>query len=100
MTTTTTQTNYRGEPFVGTARSGYEVLTLGFAVFNGHVNNANLRARALMSVIAPRFLEEVEQIEREGNGIMAIFNQPDTSATVMYASLVTAFVNEKAEIDR
>jgi hypothetical protein len=71
------------------------VLDLNFAVFNGHINNANIRARKLLGAIAPNQLEEVERIEREGDGIMAIFQTPMTPATLMYSSMVCAFVNEE-----
>ncbi len=66
----------------------------GFSVFNGHVNNADEKARALMRLFWPDYLEEVERLEEEGNGIMNIFNQEPTQATLTYATIVTAYVND------
>lgn len=64
------------------------------AVFNGHVNEANDRARCLMEIVCPNLLNEVEEMEKTGNGIMAIFNSKPTTATMVYAMLVNAFVLE------
>lgn len=66
------------------------------SVFNGHINNANKRAREIMKGIAPDFLKRINQIERKGGGIMAIFdyNPGDEPATMMFASMVAAFVND------
>lgn len=61
------------------------------SVFNGHINDADKRARAILS---DKHREEVERIEREGEGIMAIFDRSPTSATLRYVELVTQFVNE------
>ena len=66
----------------------------GFAVFNGHVNKADERARKMLADTQPEWLEEVEQIETEGNGIMAVLQRTPTPAVAAYVSLVTAFVNE------
>jgi hypothetical protein len=91
--------DYQGQSFDTAPRSGYEVMNLVFSVFNGHVNDANARARALMRVLDPSLLEEVETIEREGNGIMAVFNVAPTTATILFSALVCAYVNEKVRID-
>lgn len=71
-----------------------ELMDLHFSVFNGHVNDANKRARELMRAIAPDWLEKVEEIETKGNGIMAIFDQNVTVEVMMYCSMVAAYVNE------
>ena len=68
-----------------------------FSVFNLHVNNAGDRARALMGQHFKKQLEEVEQIEKDGGGIMAIFENPPTPATSVFVALVTTFVNEDRE---
>lgn len=64
------------------------------AVFNGHVNKADARARLFMKVVCPPFLEEVEKIEKEEGGIMGLFNCDPTPATATYIMLVNAFVLE------
>lgn len=64
-----------------------------FAVFNNHVNNADKRARDLMRRACPDLLKEVETIEREEGGIMGIFSRQITTATELYADLVTGYVN-------
>jgi hypothetical protein len=71
-------------------------MDLQFSVFNGHVNDADKRARELMKTIASDWLEEVEKIEKEGDGIMAIFNTQATLASICYASIVAAYVNERS----
>ena len=72
-----------------------EVLTPQFAVFNGHINDADKRARALLKAISPNMLETIEDIEQRHKGIMGIFNEPATEVTAFYVALVTAYVNEK-----
>lgn len=72
-----------------------ERLSPNWAVFNQHSNKAGDRAMALLKEFTPDWAEEVETAEAEGNGIMAIFNEPPTPATAAYSMLVTAFVNEK-----
>ena len=64
------------------------------AVFNGHVNDADVRARTFMGVVCPSFLKEVEKIEKDENGIMGLFNHKPTAATATYIMLVNAFVME------
>ena len=64
------------------------------SVFNGHVNNANKRARKVLADHFPEQLAEVELKEKEGNGIMVILNSEPTMATMAYVVLVTMFVNE------
>lgn len=68
--------------------------TLSGPVFNGHVNDADKRARRLMEVISPEWLAEVKKKEKAGGGIMAIFQADPTLATMAYAVLVNAFVLE------
>jgi hypothetical protein len=63
-------------------------------VFNCHVNDADKRARETLAISYPTFLEEVEKIEEEENGIMGIFHREPTQATMAYTILVTAFVCE------
>jgi len=71
-----------------------------FAVFNGYINDADRRARQVMSKECPSFLARVEKIERDGRGIMAIFEHkyrfPPDRAVKRYAELVQEFVNEAA----
>jgi hypothetical protein len=64
------------------------------AVFNGHINDADVRARTFMRVVCPAFLKEVEKIEKEENGIMGLFKNKPTVATATYIMLVNAFVLE------
>lgn len=71
-----------------------EAHDINTAVFNNHVNDADNRARAIMRDFMPNWLQELEAVERDGNGIMHIFNVKATPATAAYAALVTAFVNE------
>lgn len=73
-------------------------MSINFAVFNGHVNDADKRSRALMRALMPEWLEAVERIESDGNGIMAIFQVEIEPATAAYTALVTAFVNEDREL--
>tara|TARA_Y100001951_G_C11192915_1_gene212585 strand:+ start:65 stop:331 length:267 start_codon:yes stop_codon:yes gene_type:complete len=61
-------------------------------VFNGHSNDADSRARTLMQVVCPTWLEEVVQLEEEKNGIMGIFDAEPTPAIAAYVMLVNAFV--------
>ena len=61
------------------------------AVFNGHLNDADKRARAALT---PQQRAFVERAERSGKGIMAIFQRKPTPALQRYVELVTAFVNE------
>lgn len=63
------------------------------AVFNRHINNADQRARDVMSDKCPGYLAKVLKREREGNGIMAIFDPPTSKAFKRYASLVQIYVN-------
>ena len=63
-----------------------------FAVFNGHVNDASDRARALLREFAPKLADEID--EAYDKGIMSIFGKKPNQATSAYVWLVTAFVNE------
>ena len=47
-----------------------------FAVFNNHTNNANERARKALTKMQPEWGERIEELEKEGNGIMYIFKIP------------------------
>lgn len=70
-------------------------LTPRWAVFNGHINDADKRARALMAAVAPEWLTRLEKVESETGGIMGIFNRNAELATTFYAALVTGYVNEE-----
>lgn len=63
-----------------------------FSVFNGHINDADKRARAALS---PQQRAFVERVERDGGGIMEIFDRKPSPALQRYVELVTAFVNEE-----
>jgi len=65
-----------------------------FSVFNGPVNDAHERAMQEMDRSMPEWAEEVRTIEREENGIMAIFNHGPKPSTAAYVALVTYLVNE------
>lgn len=75
-----------------------------FAVFNGHVNDADKRARAFMAKRCPTYLARVEALEREGGGIMHLFDVCGPTwgpaAARRYIQLVTGFVNEDCDSDR
>ncbi len=75
-----------------------KMMDIKFSVFNGHINNANKRTKKIMKEIAPDMLKRINQIERKGGGIMAIFdyNPSDEPAIMMFASMVAAFVNDIA----
>lgn len=76
------------------------------AVFNGHVNDADKRARDHLArgPQGRRWLQEIERLEAEGKGIMYIFDHKHRRgrgknwlppvAVRRYVSLVTKFVNE------
>ena len=70
-------------------------MTIDEAVFNGHINGADKFTRKLMAKVFPEHLERLKEIEKEGNGIMHIFNVPLEPATTFYAVMVTALVNIK-----
>jgi hypothetical protein len=71
-----------------------ERLDPGFSLFNCHKNDANPRARAIMREFFPKWLDEVEGIERDRNGIMAIREiDPITPAIACFMALVTYIVN-------
>lgn len=76
-----------------------EYMTPGFAVFNGHVNDADKRARAALKKMSPEWFDRLVEIEKEGNGIMHIFNVDIEPATAAYAALVTFIVNGEHVID-
>lgn len=64
-----------------------------FAVFNGHVNDATKKAKLIMAETMPTALEELEKVEEEGGGIMAIFDNDPSQSTLMFVGMVTALVN-------
>lgn len=70
-------------------------LSPNFSVFNKHLNDADLRARRIMALIRPRFLERIETIEVDHDGIMAVLEAQftDCPACAVYIALVTLFVN-------
>lgn len=62
------------------------------AVFNGHVNNAIDRAKAVMQRdLSPAWVEEIEELDKQG--LMSIFLSDPTPATAAFVALVTLFVN-------
>jgi hypothetical protein len=68
------------------------------AVFNGHINNADARARAQMSRTerGRKWLADVERLESERKGIMGIFDDWKKPTGVRrYTKLVTKFANER-----
>ena len=67
-------------------------MNVQFSVFNQHVNKAELRAKKVMRDNFPMMYREIRKVEKEG--IMSIFNQDPTNATLVYSALVTAFVNK------
>jgi hypothetical protein len=71
-----------------------EYLAPNWAVFNGHINQADARAREALGHMNPKWLKRIEKLERDGNGIMVIFHKRHEPATAAYIALVTAFVNE------
>jgi len=77
-----------------------KIMGVNLSVFNGHVNDASRKARALMGETCPDMLAEVDAIEVAGNGIMAIFNEKPTLATTMFSTLVFAYVNEHLVTDQ
>lgn len=72
-----------------------DILDMYYSVFNNHLNDANTKTRKLMGQVCPKYLEELERIEEAEGGIMGIFhNSEPATAAIIYASMVTAFVNE------
>jgi len=63
-----------------------------FSVFNQHKNNAEKRALKVMKDNFPNLYKEIKKAQKEG--IMVIFKQEPTEASLMYSALITAFVNE------
>jgi len=72
-----------------------EIMDGHFSVFNSHINDADKRAREVMKTFFLDDLKNIEAIEKQHNGIMAIFDCEPKCSTVLYVGLVTAFVNEK-----
>lgn len=69
---------------------------VNFAVFNGHVNNAFDRTRAALEEYAPKWMDRVDELDKEGDGIMHIFNVEIEPATAAYAAVVAFIVNGHA----
>jgi hypothetical protein len=67
-----------------------------FAVFNGHVNNAFERTRTALEECAPKWMARVDELDKEGDGIMHIFNVEIEPATAAYAAVVAFIVNGHA----
>lgn len=65
-----------------------------FAVFNGHINDSDARARQHLGRMFPAWLRRIEEIEAEHGGIMGVFHVSPEPATGAYVALVTAFSNE------
>lgn len=63
------------------------------AVFNSHVNDAHVRAMAVLKASFPEWHEEIAIAYNKG--IMVIFSEPLTPPVAAYVALVTAFVNEE-----
>lgn len=69
---------------------------IGFAVFNGHVNNADWLAKCRVSAKFGREgLTEIAKASEEG--IMSIFNTTPTPVTEFYAKSVMEIVNKDRE---
>ena len=75
-------------------------MSIGFSVFNNHVNDANKKAKAILAVTHPEILEVVNRIEKRGNGIMALLDddyvrgKAERFAAAIYMGMVLALVNE------
>jgi len=68
-----------------------------FAVFNGHINNAEIRANAEFRA---QFGDEVyarEIAPVHAEGVMSIFAGQPNIHTMAWVTLVTAYVNESAK---
>ena len=63
-----------------------------FSMFKNHVNDAGKRAMKVLKENFPDFYKEVKKADK--NGIMSLFNVDPTEAALVYAALVTAFVNK------
>lgn len=70
-------------------------MDVNFSLFNLHKNNAGKRAKELLGRTHPKWLERVEEIETEQNGIMGLFNVEPEPATMVFIGMVAAFVNEE-----
>ena len=70
-----------------------EWLDTYFAVFNQHIDGAQAKTREIMGREFPALLHRVDEIDREGKGIMAIFGHAPEAATLLYAGLIAAHVN-------
>jgi hypothetical protein len=76
------------------AEAGKDRMDPGFAVFNGHVNDASDRADAeyVAQFGQASFDEHIKPLHDAG--IMSVFNTRPTAQTMAWTSLVTAYVNE------
>lgn len=73
-------------------------MSINFSVFNGHVNDADMKARAYMREHCARYLYELTIAEKLGGGVMAIFDRDLTPETAFYAGMVCALVNKKDDL--
>ena len=63
------------------------------ALFNNHINDADPWVRAYMQQYAPEYLLEIEALESEHGGVMALLTVPQTLAISFYYGMICAAVN-------
>lgn len=68
-----------------------EKMDVQCSVFNQHINKAAKRALKVMRDNYPTMHKEILRATKKG--IMSIFINKPTNASLMYTALVTAFVN-------
>lgn len=68
-------------------------MTIYESVFNQHLYNADDKTINFMQEYFPKELKEIKKIEKENNGIMAIFNIKPTKASLLYAGIITYIIN-------
>lgn len=73
-----------------------EVMSPTFAVFNLHVNKAREKAdREFKRMFGEKkYDRHIARIEREGDGIMHIFNVKPNEYRMAWVAMVTVLVNE------
>ena len=75
-------------------KRNFEPMDVGFAVFNGHVNNAFVRTRvAFVKKFGQKIWDE-HLAKADKDGIMIIFKTAPTKYTKWYALKVQEFVND------
>ena len=75
----------------------FEPMDVGFAVFNGHINNAFMRTRlAFIKKFGQKVWDE-HLAAADKDGIMVIFQTAPTEYTKWYAEKVQEFVNDGRE---